>query len=235
MKAALGIKDMPRLVDCSSIFQLAFGVNAVLPAVLAEFELVRREAAESLLRKIKEYRPDFQLKERDRIDFVDFTFRSSRGLRHARTVTRLTAFISVAFCGLSLVALCLAALNPEAQLSFKRLLAFVGMTLIIGPLVYIARNSYLKWLYRVNVIYGTNEQKEALLFAECVNAYLKFKKEFEPLSDGMAQISVMVWRLRLAEMRMRVVSIWYWIRSKVIFLKYPKVLLRRLLRIAKKR
>ena len=222
---------MPTLSNCSSIFQLAFGVNAVLPALIADFEFVKKEAANSLLRKIRESRPDFELKERDRIGFVDFVFQSSSGLRHARLVTRATACISLAFCGVSLVALCMAALKPEARLSSTRLFEFVGMTLIFGPLFYIARNSYLKWLYRVNVIYGTNDQREALLFAECVNSFFKVKKEWEPMSEAIAQIPLMIWSLRLAEARMRFAEMWYWIRSKAIFLKYPRVLLRRLFRI----
>jgi hypothetical protein len=228
------MKAMPKLTDCNSIFQLAFGMNAVLPAVIADFEFVRNEVADSLLRKIKECLPQFELKERDRIDFVDFTLRSSRGLRHARTITRLTAFISVAFCAISLVALCLSALNPEAQLSRGWLFAFVATTLVVGPLFYIARNSFLKWLYKTNVIHGTNEKKEAVLYAECVNAYLDFKKGWtldRTLGEGMAQISVMMWRMRLTEIKIILIRVRYWILSKAILLKHPRVLVRRLLRI----
>jgi hypothetical protein len=53
---------MRTLSASSSVFQLAFAVNAVLPVVIADFEKVRKEAADSLLRKIKEYRPEFDLR-----------------------------------------------------------------------------------------------------------------------------------------------------------------------------
>src|SRR5258705_13880575 len=140
---------MPILGDSVSIFQLAFGVNAVLPVLISDFETVRDDAADSVLRKIKEFQPQFVLKEEDRFEFVDFTFKSVAGLRHARIVTRLIGALSLVLCALSLVALCWSALRPKEEISSARLFAFVGATLIVGPALYVARNEYLKWFYRI--------------------------------------------------------------------------------------
>ena len=208
---------MPTLSSANTVFQLAFGVNAVLPVLVADFERVRTEAAHSLLRKIKEYRPDFELKERDRLDFVDFTLRSSPGLRSARLVTHLTALLSLAFCGLSLAALCWAALSPEHQISSKLFFTFVALTLIFGPLFYIARDRYLVWLYKVIAIYGTNEKNDALLFAQCVETYLEFKKTWEPLerqaNELMLEASRMTWKVKLSRVQMKIQSSWLWVKQ----------------------
>jgi len=216
---------MPTLSASSSVFQLAFGVNAVLPVLISDFEAVRKDAAESLLRKIKEYCPGFELKERDRIDFVDFTFQSSRGLRHARFVTYFTGFFSLAMCGLSLTALCLSALKPEWQISVRLFLTFTGATLIAAPLIYVGRNAYLKWLYSLLVSKSSNEQHEAVLFAECVNIYVKHKKEWEQtgsrMDEAQLQLEILGWEMRWMRIKMRLIPMREWIRSK-LRLKRPR-------------
>jgi hypothetical protein len=212
---------MPTLAASTSIFQLAFGVNAVLPVLISDFEAVRKQAADSILQKIKEYRPDFQLKERDRIDFVDFTFQSTRGLRHAGIITRLTAFISLALCGLSLAALCWSALKPDQQISSQEFFVFVGATLIGGPVLYFARNYFLKWLYKAFVSQGSNTESEAVLFAECVDIYLKHKKEWEKIEQQMDELLLKVpllnWQIRIMTIKMGLAPMLHWFRSRLFF------------------
>jgi hypothetical protein len=202
---------MPTLSASTSVFQLAFGINAVISVLISEFENVRKEAADSLLRKIREYRPDFDLKERDRLDFMDFTFRSSRGLRHAKAITWINIFFSLMLCALSLACLCWAALRPDEQISSKLFLWFVVFTFFVGPLFYFIRNRLLKWLYSVLVSYGTNQQNEALLFAECVDIYLETKRNWAPieqqLNEATLKIPLMIWKIRLARIRMRLISL----------------------------
>jgi hypothetical protein len=137
---------MPTLSASSSVFQLAFAVNAALPVLISDFEVVRNDAADTLLRKIKKYCPEFKLDELDRVDFVDFSFRSTRGLRHAWLITRLTIFVALSLCFVSLAALCWSAVKPDQQVSSGSFFAFVSATFILGPLVYFGQNRYLKWL-----------------------------------------------------------------------------------------
>ncbi len=212
---------MPTLSASNSVFQLACGVNAVLPVLISDFERVKEEAADTLLRKIKEYCPGFELKERERIDFVDFSFRSTVGLRHAHIITRITVIISLVLCGISLAALCWAALKPDHEVSSGLFFAFVGITLIGGPLLYIARDAYLKWLYSILVIHGTNDKADAELFAGCVKAYLSFKKQWEyrkqQVNEATSNIPLMIWKLRLARIEMRLKAASFRIRSKLSF------------------
>jgi O-antigen ligase len=219
---------MPTLSASSSIFQLAFGVNAVLPVLISDFEAVRKDAAESFLEKIKEYHPEFELKQEDRINFVDFTFNSSTGLRRARIITRLTGFISLVLCGLSLVALCGSALEPDQQISSSLFFAFVGATLIVGPIFYFARNQYLQSFYR-GFVSHSDKKSEVLLFAHCVKAYLTFKRKWERYraDESISQIPVMIWKLRLMRIQMRLVPLRHWLRSLRVRLKKSLAALRK--------
>jgi hypothetical protein len=210
---------MLTLSASNSVLQLAFGVNAVLPVLISDFQVVRNEAADSLLRKIKEYRPDFELKERDRIAFMDFTFRSSRGLRFARLVTHVTGFLSLALCGLSLAALCWSAVRPNEQISSKLFLVFVGVTLIGAPSFYLARNLFLKWFYSAFVVYGTNEKSEMLLFADRADTYLTYKKDWEirrrEMDELMLKADLLLWKVKLIHVRNGLKDLWYGVRSKL--------------------
>jgi hypothetical protein len=94
----------------------------------------RRRAADSLLRKIQEDLPDFQVRERERHQYVSFVVRSSNGLRHAKKITGLIAFVSVIASVLSLAALVWAAVNPKQEISTSVLMVFVFFTLIGAPI-----------------------------------------------------------------------------------------------------
>lgn len=105
-----------KLSDGNSVFQLAFGLNAVIPILVASFDDVKEKTAESLLRKIREHQPKFALKENERVDFTEFHFGSNKGLQYARIITRVVICASLIFCGISLGALVWAAVDPEHEI-----------------------------------------------------------------------------------------------------------------------
>lgn len=73
---------MVTLSAATSVFQLAVGVNAVMPVLLSDLERARFDVAESLLRKLKENFPNFEVKDRDRHFFITFTSASIRGFKY---------------------------------------------------------------------------------------------------------------------------------------------------------
>lgn len=206
------IPKMPTLAECNSIFQLAVGINAVLPAVLSGFEETRMQAAELFLRKIRECRPDFELKERDRPEFVNFVFQSVNGLRYARRITRFIGAASVALAASSLGLLVLAALEPLREISREQLYWFVLVSLIVAPALYMARNSFLKWLYGV-LVRNVDSEAELQLFASCVDTYLSLQRRWRvtepPFHEAMAALPIMRLKLKWSIARMRVGDWWY--------------------------
>ena len=211
---------MPTLSSSNSLFELAFGVNAVLPVLISDFEAVKHQTAESLLRKIKEVRPKFKLIERDRLDFVDFTVGSIRGYRFANHLTRVVGLISLFFCGASLGVLYWSAHEPDLEIKSNALFAFVLITLIVGPIIYEARNRYLKWLYSKLVTHGTNEKADAVLFAECADMYLRSKKKFETLDREMKkkslQAQILIYRMKIMLFWMKLEDFWHSVRLKCL-------------------
>jgi hypothetical protein len=207
---------MPTLTASTSIFQLAVGVNAILPALISDFEAVRDQVAELFMRQIREHEPDFDIKECDRQEFISFAFMSSRGLRHAKAITNATIAFSVLACGASLAALIWAAIVPEQQISVRQLFAFVGLTLIFGPLLYVARNRFLRWLYSIFVKHSHNEKAGAMLFAHCVKAHIEFTKNWEKIDPEMdmlmASIPLMIWKMRFMTLEMKAKMLWHKIR-----------------------
>jgi hypothetical protein len=176
-RASHQVMSLPTLSSSTSIFQLAVGVNAALPVLISDYERMRDRAAESMLRKIHELNPDFELKERDREEFISFTLRSIAGLRHAQRLTHYVVALSITLSAIALIALCWAAIDPDQVISIKQLLTFVGVTLIAGPAFYVLTNRHLKWLYSILVKHASNEEVDAALFADIVTSYLAFQIE----------------------------------------------------------
>jgi hypothetical protein len=210
---------MPTLSASNSIFQLAVGVNAVLPILVSDYEGMRDRAAESMLRKIRELYPRFEIKERDREEFISFMLRSTNGLRHAQRLTHSVALLSTMLSAISLAALCWAAIEPDWGISVKQLFTFVGATLIAGPAFYAATNRHLKWIYSILAKHSSNEAADTKLFADILESYLAFQKRWEPyettMDELLASVPFMIWRMRFSGFNMSVRRIWSKIRYKL--------------------
>lgn len=203
---------MPSLADCNSIFQLAVGVNAVLPRLFSGFERTRDQAGELFARKIGECRTDFVLKECDRSDFMHFVFASVSGLRHARTITRTVAAISIGLVAWSLGMLVMAAVEPTKPISLAELGWFVVLNLIAGPTLYMARNALLRWLYEL-LSRNADSGAQLRVFSQCAEAYIRHKRRWEELKPEvnatMAKLPWMLWRIRWLSFRMMLQDWWF--------------------------
>ena len=212
---------MLTLSSSNSIFQLAVGVNAVLPVLISDYEGIRDKAADSTLRKIQELNPTFELKERDRQEFISFTLRSTTGLRYAQRLTFWMAVISITLSAASLTALCWAAIEPERTISVKELLVFVGVTLIASPLFYVATNRHLKWIYSILERKSSTEESDVALFSEIVTSYLAFQKSWEQheqkMDDLLATIPFIIWRARFSLLAMRFKRVYFDTLYKIRF------------------
>jgi hypothetical protein len=189
------------LAAANSLFQLGVGVNAVLPLLIADFETVRDRTAESLLRKIKEFKPDFDIKERDRQEFVSFVLRSTRGLRVAKWLTGVMGAVSLALSGISLVALYYAAIEPSRNISTEMVRIFISVTLVGAPVLYVSINYLYKQLYAAMAAKASNERNEAILMAGSIEAHLRFKNEMDPLFDEIDKMTNVTIPLAVARMR----------------------------------
>jgi hypothetical protein len=157
---------MPTLGASSSIFQLAVGVNAVLPILISDFESVRDQVIESILRNIKEFKPEFNVKANERQEFVTFCLRASGGLKIMIILTRLTLLLSASVSAGSLAMLCWSSIQPGCVISLRQFFWFVGIALVVAPIFYILRNGVLKAIYAQMATKSLIDEKSVLVFTE---------------------------------------------------------------------
>lgn len=214
------LKPLPSLASASTIFQLAFAINAIFPVVISDVERLREKAADSLLQKLKEVRPAFKLSERDRLEFIDFVCRSTGGLRRLPTIARLPVYLSVLNCGASLMALYWSAIEPGYGIPRAGLFCFTIITLVIAPLLYFAHSRFLNWLYSRLVRHGSETPEDAGFFADCADLYLQFKANWESHDATFKRLMIEVrlslwktkWQIRWFRISQRIKWIMYRIR-----------------------
>lgn len=169
---------MITLGSSSSLFQFALGANAVMPALLSDFRRWKELASEMTLRRLKEVRPDFDVKEHQKPDFVDFVFKSSGGQRIAHKINLFVAFYALVACAVSLSALCWSAGRPELPVKSSVLMLFVFGTIVLGPAIYVFRNLVLSHVYRTLTIHGLRSEQEAHFLARYAELYVQYSDEW---------------------------------------------------------
>jgi hypothetical protein len=212
---------MPTLSASSSLFQLAVGVNAVIPALISDFEIVRNQAADSLLRNIGEYNPAFTLKERDRHAFISFCLKASGGLRLAKVLTHITVSLALSLCALSLGALCWSATQPNREISVQYFFWFVAVTLVIAPSFYVARNLILKQIYRTMADNSLNDEREVLQFTDSFKNCLEMKKLTDAGHELIHHAQTTIYRTQLSEFWRNLKYRWYslWTRIQLFWIR----------------
>lgn len=215
---------MVSLSSANSLFELAFAVNAVLPALVSEFERVKSDAADSLLKKVREARPQFELREGDRLEFIDFAYRSSPGLRLGWYMTRAVSVVSLLLCVLSLGALVWSASRPLEEIPDRDLHIFVALAFAVGPAFYVARDRYLRWIYSA-LVRSSDDPADAEFFAECADLYLGTKRMFErherQIDELNAQLSATLLKARWTMFRVRVMGVWHKLRFGFLSRRKP--------------
>ena len=71
---------MAKLVDCATIFQLAFGVNAILPTMILAYRKTQENIVRWVAKEIDKHEPEFAIDDSDLGDFVDFVTDLNAGL-----------------------------------------------------------------------------------------------------------------------------------------------------------
>jgi hypothetical protein len=124
---------MAKLVDCATIFQLAFGVNAILPAIVIAYRRTQTNIVRWVSKEVDKHRPEFAIDESEMADFLDFATDLHHGLKSLGWAKR----IPITACMISLVVsffgLLFAATRPDAHLSNGLLWSFAIYSLVICP------------------------------------------------------------------------------------------------------
>ena|ERR1041384_1216113 len=206
---------MAEFIDTASIFQLAFGVNAVLPAVYFAFRRTHESIASRFASELKKIDGEFKFDESEMIEFRRFVYLSSAGLRATDRIKFVPLFLFAGAVAFSFVGLMLAATNPHGSLSNTLVWVFSVYALLISPTIGLLyelwlhqfeRLVILSWLEPANVEFTAKcfrlslDARRATVEARTVLEEIKRKR----LNDKMQEMKDR-WRERWRTLR-RVIS-----------------------------
>jgi hypothetical protein len=133
---------MARLGDCASVFQLAFAVNAVLPAIFLALRRAHRNVASRIATRIEQLKPGLAITDEEMAYLVQWV-KDIMGLAGSEKMK----WIPVSTAALSLlggfVGLVLAATQPTAVIWNSAVWVFAVYSLILTPLIALV---YERWL-----------------------------------------------------------------------------------------
>jgi hypothetical protein len=165
---------MARLADCASIFQLAFGLNAALPAVSFAFRRAHENITVRFSKEVQNADPEFKFNEWEMVQFRRFVKGSSTGLKFAQ---RIKVFPILAFgisVLLSFVGLIFGATMPDYALANRWVWTFALFSLVFSPALGLAYEWFLRFL----------EQAILLNWAESPEAAAETARYFKISLEG---------------------------------------------------
>jgi hypothetical protein len=152
---------MATFIDTASIFQLAFGVNAVLPAVHLAFRRTHESISRRFADELQKQHSEFKFDEWEMSEFRRFVFGSSRGLKFASRAKIVPILMFLIAIVLSFLGLIKAATAPQDTLNSELVWSFAIYSLIVCPSVglmyelFLGRLEHLivlRWFEPANVL-----------------------------------------------------------------------------------
>jgi hypothetical protein len=197
--------QMAQLANCTSIFEVAFGVNAVATAAALYFKVTHREVAR---RMYAEFRPpdspvEGPLAERR---FEDFILQASPGLRGARRAYRVLMFVGLGAALTAFIGLMLSATSPQTVIPSAALWAFAIFTIIVLPVAYWLYQQFLAWFEHAFTARKTTAADKTAYWRtfEAVLPLPDLRREFD---EAMFDVHITLLELRWQRFRDRLVDI----------------------------
>ena len=173
---------MARLGDTASIFQLAFGLNAVLPSFVLFYRQTRASIGKSFLKQAAKLKVDLSIDDRDMDQFLEFPESSNAALR----ISNRLKWIPVGLCGLALLisfwGILHSAITPDNKVGDGFLWAFAVFSLILCPLAGIACHIWLSCFE--DKVRQRNDLNVAQLeyCVSCFDAFLDLRRDVAKLN-----------------------------------------------------
>jgi len=136
---------MAELVNCASIFQLAFAVNAAVPAVFLAYRRMHQSIAERFARSVQKVDATFTFDDYEMSEFRRYVRGSANGLKIADRVKVVPIGLFSIALVISFVGLVLTATRPQFILHDEYVWAFSIFALAVCPLVGLAYEMFLSF------------------------------------------------------------------------------------------
>jgi hypothetical protein len=173
------------LQNTVSIFQLAFGVNAVVPALHVAFRRTQDSLATRLVRDLRKLVPTFELDEKnlERLGLVVST--TLPGLKLANRLKIIPFFMLGTAMVISFFGLVLSAVQPAFELSDGWVWVLSIYILIVCPGSYLLYHALLKGLERLWIWKWTSDPSSAVKFAEIAQMHLDHAEFMERIQGAL--------------------------------------------------
>lgn len=178
---------MANISNLNSIFEIAFGVNAVSFALLSRLRKTKQQLASFIENRIKQIDGNFELLETEKRDFVDFVFRSSNGLKIAHYAGLIAASIAAFATFFSIFVLLFSAEYPQIEIPIKDATIISICLLLLCPAIYMLYDRFLGFLVTAKIEAGIDDDK-AKTFQRCFKLTQGMKKTIEDTDKTLAEI-----------------------------------------------
>lgn len=118
-----------------SIFQLAFGVNAVFVWLLDHHTVIKNKIVEDFLIKVNAYEPNFLTKENSKF-LTTYISKTVRGYKIVKAFFIILFIVALSSCGISIFCLLYAALHPQKKISPGLPVVLSIIFIIVNPILY---------------------------------------------------------------------------------------------------
>jgi hypothetical protein len=196
---------MAKLVDCASLFSVAFAVDAVIPALSFAFRSTHERITRRTADAIQKHVPSIVIKEKDVPLLLKFVKGSSVGLRFADRAK--AALIGMFLIGMlaSFVGLVVSATNPEVHLADWIVWVFAIYTLLVCPALQIGYDRFIRFLEHVLIVKWEADETLPLTFAghyaSVAEARENVSEPEQKLKEFQSKIAEREWAWKVAKLR----------------------------------
>lgn len=133
--------------NSTSLFELAFGVNAVYAALSTRLADTRTQLADVALKNFQLVDPHFVVPLNERAILEDWISRAFSGYQLAYRLRLIPQLLSLALCAIAIFALLQTArLGDKCEVKDTQLIWFSAVALLIAPVLYHLYNALLAYL-----------------------------------------------------------------------------------------
>jgi hypothetical protein len=172
----------------SSIFQLAFGVNAVFALLLNHYFSLRAKLTDEFIRKLKTHNPALSLDGKQK-HITKYLFRAIGGYRIFHAYFIFCIVVAIVSSGVSLCYLLQAALAPTAKISSTILAVLTIGFLIISPILYFVFLRASDWFFLL-VTNRAIQKEDVSLVEKC----MELSEMHDMASEMIAEAQILVWQ-----------------------------------------
>jgi hypothetical protein len=192
------------LSNCTSIFQLGFALNAIVPTLLVTLHRTRQALENAFAQALKSPAFNLNLDDQEATEFARFIVQGARGFGRARRALRYPTILMFVGVLVSFWGLWLAATHPTGEISVLTLAGFCTLCLFVFPIVGLLYEAYLRLLEDRMVLVLTDKSRWSV---KDIERFRKFKEADKMMGDAKRAVNDMLYEMSKKDLEREIASI----------------------------